>query len=329
MPEKIRWGILSTAKIGRKVIPSIGAAANSEIVAVASRSLDKARAFADELLIPRAYGSYEELLAAPDIDAVYIPLPNSQHAEWGIAAASAGKHALIEKPFASNANEAQQVVDAFATRGLLTAEAFMYRFHPQTERVKALVDAGTIGKVQVISGSFTFRIASETNIRLNSDLAGGGLMDVGCYPLSLMRLITGEEPTKVAAFANFGADSGVDEMLSAILHFPSGVLAHFDCGIRVIRTNTYEIRGTEGRILTSEAFTMNSTTSTTIRYWQGQDSHIDPIMETIPAVNHYTLMAHDFADAILNKRPPRYPSSDAVAQMRAIDRILAAARAAG
>ena len=326
MTSKIRWGILSTAGIGRRrVVPAMKLANNGEVTAVASRDLDKAKAYAAELGIPKAYGSYEELIADPDIDAIYNPLPNSQHAKWSILCAEAGKPVLCEKPLASYTAEAQKMVDAFTSRGVPFAEGFMYRFHPQAIKVKELVDSGTIGTFNTMSATFTFPIADESNIRLSKELAGGSLMDVGCYCINVMRFMTGEEPVAAKAIADFGAKTGVDERLVGLLQFSSGVLGHFDCGLRQQFTHTYELRGTEGRILVEKGFTVQPNETPIIRIWRG-----DKYEEiTMPAVNHYTLMAEDFADALLNNRPPRFAGQDGVANMRVIDMLLQDARALG
>jgi len=323
MVEKIRWGILGAASIARRrVVPAMQQTPNGEVVAIASRTLDKARDFARELSIPKAYGSYEELIADPDIDAIYNPLPNSEHAAWSIRCAEAGKPVLCEKPLAKDAAEAQSIVDAFARRNVLFAEGFMYRFHPQTVKVKEMVDAGAVGSVIAMAATFTFRIADEDDIRLRKSLAGGSLMDVGCYCINVMRLMTGQEPERARAIARVGITSGVDEWLSGILAFPSGVIGHFDCGLRAHYTHNYEIRGAEGRILVEKGFTMQPHEAPVIRYWHG-DSYEDMQM---PAVNHYSLMAEDFADALLNNRPPRFAPQDAVDNMRAIDMLYASAR---
>lgn len=326
MTSKIRWGILSTAGIGkRRVIPAMKLTNNGEVTAVASRDLARAQAFAAELGIPKAYGSYEELIADPDIDAIYNPLPNSQHAKWSILCAEAGKPVLCEKPLASFATEAQKMVDAFTSRGVLFAEGFMYRFHPQAVKVKELVDSGAIGTFNTISATFCFKIADEANIRLSKELSGGSLMDVGCYCINVMRFMTGEEPVAAKAIADFGARTGVDERLVGLLQFPSGVMGHFDCGLRQQWTHTYELRGTEGRIQVEKGFTVQPNETPIIRLWRG-----DQYEEiTMPAVNHYTLMAEDFADALLNKRPPRFSGQDGVANMKVIDMLLQDARALG
>jgi D-xylose 1-dehydrogenase (NADP+, D-xylono-1,5-lactone-forming) len=323
MVEKIRWGVLGAANIARRrVVPAIQQSSNGEVVAVASRTLDKASDFARELNIPKAYGSYEELIADPEIDAIYNPLPNSEHAMWSIRCAEAGKPVLCEKPLAKDAAEAQSMVDAFARRNLLFAEGFMYRFHPQTVKVKELVDSGAIGSIVSMNATFTFRIRSEDNIRLSKSLAGGSLMDVGCYCINVMRLMTGQEPERARAIARVGITSGVDEWLSGILAFPSGVIGHFDCGVRAHRTHTYDIRGSEGRILVEQGFVVEPHEAPVIRHW-----HNDAYEEIqMPAANQYTIMAEDFHDALLNKRPPLYSPQDGVDNMRAIDMLYASAR---
>ena len=322
MTEKIRWGVLSTAKIGReRVIPAIQQSSNGRVLAVASRDYEKAKTFAGDLNIPRAYASYEDLINDPDIDAIYNPLPNSMHVEWSIKCAKAGKPTLCEKPFAVDAAEAQRMVDAFAERDVLLAEAFMYRFHPQTQKVKALVDAGGVGDITVMNAIFDFAIApgNEGNIRLSKPLAGGAMMDVGCYCINLMRLMTGEEPHTGHAVAHIGEGTQVDETLAGVLQFPSRAVGHFDCSLRTAAAQTYEIRGTTGRIRVPVAFVMPPDRETVIEHWQGDShSHI-----TIPPANSYTLMAEDFADALINNRPPKYLPQDGVANMKVIDMLYA------
>jgi predicted dehydrogenase len=316
MADMIRWGVISTANIGKsRVIPAIQQSKNGRVTAVASRTLEKARAFADENHIPTAYGSYEELIASPDIDAIYIPVPNSEHAQWSILCAEAGKPTLCEKPLASNAVEAQGMVDAFKTRNVLFAEAFMYRFHPQTERVKQMIAEGMVGEIRTMQSTFNFVARHEDDIRLNKALVGGSLMDVGCYCINVMRLMLDSEPSEVHALARIGAQSQVDESLSAVMAFPNGVLAHFDSSLRTYFTHNYEIRGTKGRISVEQGFVMPKDSETLIRYWHG-----DTYQEIyIPPANSYTLMAEDFAAALKDGRPPRFAPEDGVANMRVID----------
>lgn len=323
MAEKIRWGILSTAGIGKnRVIPAIHKARNGEVVAVASRTQERAEAFAAETKIPRAFGSYEALIESGEVDAIYIPVPNSEHAEWSIRCAEAGIPTLCEKPLARNAAEAHHMVEVFAERGVLFAEAFMYRFHPQHWRVKELIAEGAIGQLQVISSAFTFTIRSEENIRLQANLAGGALMDVGCYCVNAMRFLTEEEPEAAQAFARFGENSGVDEVITGILRFPSGVLGHFDAGLRTYRNHTYEVRGSEGCIQLEESFTPYAQ-NTIIRVWRGEDYR----EIVVPDADQYQLMVEDFGDALLQGRPPKFAPQDAVRNMRALDWLIASARA--
>ncbi|MCY3833602.1 MAG: Gfo/Idh/MocA family oxidoreductase [Chloroflexi bacterium] len=319
MAEKVRWGILSTARIGRRVIPAIQASSNGEVVAVGSRSLERARAWADQHGIPRAYGSYEALLADADLDAIYNPLPNSMHAEWSVKCAQAGIPTLNEKPFASDAPEAQSIVDAFEERSLLLAEAFMYRFHPQHAKVKEILEAGGIGNLQIINSSFTFPVSDGANIRLSKDLAGGALMDVGCYCINLMRFITGEEPIRVTGVGRIGAQSGVDELLAGTLAFPSGVIGHFDCGLRAYGQHSYTLKGSQGMIVVPQSFVIDKSVDGSARHWgpEGFTEH------TIPAVDQYQLMVEDFADALLHGRAPRFAPTDAVNNMIVVDKLLA------
>lgn len=322
MPDQVRWGILSTANIGRKVIPAIHESRNGVVAAVASRSLERARDFAAEQNIPIVYGSYEELIESDEVDAIYNPLPNSMHAEWSIKCAVAGKATLCEKPFASDAAEAQTIVDAFAEQDVLLAEAFMYRFHPQHAKVKSILAEGGIGDLKIINSSFTFYISDEANIRLSKALAGGGLMDVGCYCVNLMRFMTGEEPETVTAVGNIGPRTGVDEILAGTLKFPSGVIGHFDCGLRAHRQQGYRLKGTTGSIIVGSSFTPDKLKDTIVQQWRG-----DQLTEhVIPPVDHYQLMVEDFADALLTGRPPRFPPGDAVRNMEVVDKLLAQVR---
>jgi predicted dehydrogenase len=331
MNDKIRWGIISTAQIGEgQVIPAIQQSRNGVVTAVGSRDLEKAQAFAARCNIPKAYGSYEELIADPDVDAIYNPLPNGMHGEWSIKCAEGGKPVLCEKPLANDAAEAQTMVDAFKKRGVLLAEAFMYRFHPQTEKVKQMVDSGAVGKVHFVQGSFSFSIGNEDDVRLNKELFGGALMDVGCYCVSVTRYVLGEEPVEVKAIADVGARSGVDERLVGLMRFPGGALAHMDCSLRTHFTQTYEIRGSHGRIQIERGyvpFRPDPDEPIIIRYWNsspGIEKHTYEEIE-VERPNQYTLMAEDFADALLNKRPPRFPIGDSIAQMHAIDMLYQAA----
>jgi xylose dehydrogenase (NAD/NADP) len=326
MTDKIRWGILSTSAHARKfIIPAIHRSSNGVVSAIASRNLERASAIASEMDIPQTYGSYEELIAAPDIDAIFNPLPNHLHAKWSIEAAKAGKPVLCEKPIASDAAEARQMVEAFADAGVLLGEAFMYRHHPRTKHVKQMVQDGAVGEVLLADAAFTFKMSPdrENDIRLQKDMAGGALMDVGCYCVSVIRHMLGEEPLAAHAFAHFGEKSGVDEWLVGVMEFPSGALGHLDCGFRSTLTQYYEIRGTEGRIRVEFSFTPHKDEQMVIRHWRGDD-HYEEI--TTEAADQYQVMVEDFADAILNDRPILFPVDDAVRNMAAIDMLYASAR---
>ena len=226
--RNVRWGVLSTANIGRAAVnPAIQASRNGELVAVASRDGGRAREFAEKWGIPEHHGSYAALLVDEEIDAVYNPLPNSLHLEWTVRAAEAGKHVLCEKPLALDERECREMAAAARSNGVLLLEAFMYRFHPRTERVVDMVRDGAIGQLKAIRSAFTFRLRSAENIRLDPDLGGGALMDVGCYCVNVSRPLAGGEPLAVQATARW-ANSGVDEQLMGTLLFDDDVMAHFD-----------------------------------------------------------------------------------------------------
>jgi predicted dehydrogenase len=320
----IRWGILSTARIAEKqLIPAIQTSRNGRVLAIASRDSAKAAKFANQNALPKFYGSYQALLDDPEIDAIYNPLPNDGHAPWTIAALRAGKHVLCEKPFAMNAAETQAMIDAAKTSGKYLLEAFMYRYHPQHARVKALMDEGRIGQPNAINAAFTYAMSWDItdNVRLKPELGGGGLWDVGCYCVSAIRLISSQEPESVAGFQTLGGQSQVDENFVGILRFGSGLLAHFDCGMRGAFRNTYEVIGDQGHLRVKNAFRPDDQPGLI------EVSYNDKL-ETIsvPAENQYTLMVEDFADAILNDHPPRFPAEDGLRNMRVLDALAQSAR---
>lgn len=251
--KKLRWGLLSTAKVNRHIIPLLQSSKNNELVAVASRSLEKARSYANEWKISKAFGAYEELIASDEIDVIYNSLPNSMHAEWTIKAINAGKHVLCEKPIAVSVSEVDEIIKASKKAGVIVAEAFMYRHHSQTSKVKKLIDENAIGKVNFIRGSFTFLLSRENDIRLDPKLGGGSLWDVGCYPVSYILYLMGKLPSKV-----FGQqilnNAGVDEMFLGSLKFDNGIVAQFDCGINSVYRTQIEIVGSEGTISISNPF---------------------------------------------------------------------------
>jgi predicted dehydrogenase len=242
----VKWGIVSTADINRKVIPGAHASAKVDLVAVASRDQGRAEAYAAEWEIPRAYGSYEALLADPEIEAVYISLPNTMHAEWSIKAMEAGKHVLCEKPFTRHPEEVDEAFDVAEKTGRLLSEAFMYRHNPQTKRLAELVAGGAIGELRLVRSTFSYSLYDADNIRLRTDVEGGALMDVGCYCVSGSRLLGGE-PVAMKGEAWYGP-SGTDWVFGGVLRFPNDVLATFDCGTAMPNRDELEAVGSEGSI---------------------------------------------------------------------------------
>lgn len=323
MSDTLRWGIVGAAGIAQKaVMPAIQASRTSVIQAVASRGIDKAREAADKFGVAQAYGSYEELLSDPNIDAVYIPLPNHLHREWTIRFAEAGKHVLCEKPLALNAAEAQEMVDACAKAGVVLAEAFMYRHHPRMEQIKGIIASGEIGELRAFRGAFTFNNAADkSNIRNRADWGGGGLYDVGCYPLSAARYFMGKEPEAVTVHAFFSPEhDNVDMMASGLVEFEGGVALTFDCGMWANFRQSFEIVGTEGRIELPNAFIANGEDAAfTVTTSEGTRT------EHPAALNTYTLQVDDLARAVRGE-PPRFSPDDAVCNMRLLDACLASAR---
>jgi predicted dehydrogenase len=248
--DAVKWGILSTADINRRVLPGAKSSPRVELVAVASRDQRKADAFARHWEIPRAYGSYEELLDDPEVEAVYIPLPNTLHVEWSIKALEAGKHVLCEKPFDRSPENVARAFDASERTGRLLTEAFMFRHSPQTKRLKELVEGGAIGELRVIRSCFSYSLYDADNIRLRTDVEGGAFMDVGCYCVSGSRLLGGE-PDRGHAEAWYGP-TGTDWTFAGVLHFPNDVLATFDCGTALPERDELEAIGSDGSLFVDD-----------------------------------------------------------------------------
>ena len=242
----VKWGILSTADINRKLLAGAAQSDEVDVVAVGSRDLSRATEYARTWGIERAYGTYDELLADPDVEAVYIPLPNTMHSEWSIRALEAGKHVLCEKPFSRHIGDVEAAFDAADRTGLHLSEAFMYRHHPQIARLTELVASGAIGELRVIRTAFSYSLYDADNIRLRTDVEGGSLMDVGCYCVSGARLLGGE-PESVVGAAHIGS-SGTDWVFSGLMRFPRNVTALFDCGTSLPDRDELEAIGTEGSI---------------------------------------------------------------------------------
>ena len=288
----MHWGVLGTGWVARTFIGALQASEEAQVVAVASRAGERATALATELGVPRAYGAYTELLADPEVEAVYIGLPNSLHAEWVIACARAGKHVLCEKPLATSRTEAETMFEAARDAGVWLMEAFMYRFHPQTLKVQELIAEGAIGEVRLIRSTFSFTVADPNNVRLSAALAGGALMDVGCYPVNFARMVAGAAPEHVAAAARW-APSGVDETLAGTLEYPSGAIAQITCSLNASRVHSAHVIGSAGSIELEEAFTLPFDRPTRIRLRRGARGAETEEIEIAP-VNHYRLEAEAF-----------------------------------
>ena len=327
----LRWGILSTADIARKkVIPGLQKADRCAVVAIASRDAAQARAVADELGIPTAHGSYEALLADPGVDAVYIPLPNHLHGEWTIAAARAGKHILCEKPLTLTAAEAERVVETCAAEGVRVMEAFMYRLHPSWLAVRDIVASGRIGRLRAIQSWFSYFNDDPANIRNQLDTGGGALWDIGCYTVNLSRLLFDAEPETVGASIVRDPSTGVDILTSAVLGFGDG-LATFTVSTRVETDQRVHIYGSAGRMTIDIPFNIPPDRPTRISVTAGGDPPVAPTTEvlTFETADPYTVEGERFAAAILDGLPTPTPPEDAVANIRVIERIFAAAAAGG
>jgi D-xylose 1-dehydrogenase (NADP+, D-xylono-1,5-lactone-forming) len=304
----LRWGILSTANITKKLL---GSGHDQQFVAVGSRDLARAQAFASEHGLARAHGSYEELLADPEVDAIYNPLPNALHVEWSIKALEAGKHVLCEKPMSRHPEDVERAFDVAEREGRVLEEAFMWRHHPQLQRARELIAAGDVGELRVIRAAFAFNAGNPDDIRLQADLEGGGLMDVGSYCVSGCRALASAEPVRGYAEYIPGGNGGVDVALAATLRFPGDVVAHFDCGLSYVGGGQLEALGSEGSIFLADP-------------WHGREAIIEvrrgssvERIETGPA-NSYALELADFEAAVRGQRPPLLTRADAVAQARTI-----------
>ena len=325
--EELRWGIMSTADIGRrKVVPAIQRARRTRVVAVASREPGRATEYAAALGIARTHGSYEALLADPEVDAVYIPLPNDMHLEWTLKAAAAGKHVLCEKPLAMSSADAAQMVEACERAGVRLAEAFMYRLHPTWVAIRELVAAGRIGKLMAVQSWFGYFNDDPTNIRNIRAVGGGALYDVGCYCVNLSRLLFGREPSRVRGAIVRDTVGGTDILTSGVLEFGEGIAA-FTCSTRAENDQRVDIYGTKGRISVPIAFNIPPDRPTEILLIAGGKPPVAPNIErlTFPTVDQYTIQAEVFAAAVLDGVEPPFPATDAVANLRVIEQIFASA----
>jgi predicted dehydrogenase len=334
MGTTLRWGILGTGNIARQWTNGLRSSSRTAVHAVASRRAESAEAFARAHGVPGAYGTYDGLLRDGSVDAVYVSLPNSLHHEWTIAALRAGKHVLCEKPIASNAAEAEEMFDAAEKAGRVLVEAFMYRSHPLTHAALGAIRSGEIGRVNLIRTSFCFRTTKiEGNVRFDASLAGGALMDIGCYCTDFSRLVAGAEPTGVHAVGILHA-SGVDESAAAVMTFPGGITASFTCGMATQADNTAYVCGTEGyielpipwkpakedaeyRVVRGTPPKMDAPTKGSV----APAAALRDVRRVSAGKELYALEADDFAAAVFDGKPPRLTRSNSVGNMRLLDEL--------
>jgi len=321
----IKWGILSTADINRKVLAGAAESDDVEVVAVGSRDLERAREFAQRWEIPRAHGSYDELLADPEVEAVYIPLPNTMHVEWSIRALETGKHVLCEKPFSRHVDDVERAFAIAGATGKVLSEAFMYRYHPQTARLVELVRSGAIGELRVIRSAFSYSLFDASNIRLRTDVEGGALMDVGCYCVSGSRLLAGEPES--ATGTAFTGPSGTDWVFTGMLRFAGDVVALFDCGTALPDRDELEVIGTEGTLFLDDPWHCHDSVIELRRTVVGTDGDDALEIETIEveSADSYRLELEAVNAAIRGETGAALGRDDAVGQARAIDALFRSA----
>jgi predicted dehydrogenase len=317
---RVKWGVLGVASIAvRKVIPGMQAGEWSEIAAIASRDLAKGRAAAQKLGIAKVYGSYEELLADADIEAVYIPLPNHLHVPWSIKAAEAGKHVLCEKPLSLSVSEAKTLLPVRDRAGVKIGEAFMVKTHPQWLRTRELIRAGRIGELKAIMGAFSYFNRDAANVRNVPEWGGGGMLDIGCYPIVTSRFIFGEEPTRVSGLIERDPDFKTDRLASAILDFPSGH-ATFVCSTQMVPYQRMQFLGTKGRIEIEIPFNAPPDREARIFIDDGKDVFGSGItIETLPICDQYTIQGDAFSRAIREGGEVPSPLEDAIKNMTVIE----------
>jgi xylose dehydrogenase (NAD/NADP) len=312
----VAWGVLSTARINRLVLEGARESELVDVVAVASRDPARAQAFAAEYDIPVVHGSYEALLEDPAVEAVYIPLPNSMHVEWSVRALDAGKHVLCEKPLAARTEDAEQAFDAAERAGRLLSEAFMYRHHPQTRRLAELVADGVVGEPRIVCASFSFLLDDPADVRMLAALAGGSLMDVGCYCVSGARFIAGAEPERV--FGEAVVRDAVDVRFTGTLRFPGDLLAHFHCGFDLPARHDLEVIGPEGSLFLADPWHCREPGIELRREGAVEQISIEP-------ANSYRLELDDMSEAIRDGRSPLLGRDDALGQARAIEALVRSA----
>jgi predicted dehydrogenase len=329
MNQKVRWGILGTAAIAiDKVIPAMQQGDWSEVLAIASRDIGKGRQVAERLGIPKAYGSYEELLADDEIEAVYNPLPNHLHVPWTTRAAEARKHVLCEKPIGLNMREARQLIEVRDHTGMKIQEAYMVRTHPQWIGALELIKSGRIGDLRTINGFFSYFNRDPSNIRNKADMGGGAIMDIGGYPITLARFMFGEEPIRALGLIDRDPQLGIDRLASAILDFPSGQTS-FTCGTQIVPYQRMQLCGTSGRIEVEIPFNAPADKPTRIFIHDGSDlGGNSPEVQEFAICNQYTIQGDLFSRAILENSMQAVPLEDALKNMAVIDAIFRSASSA-
>ncbi len=318
MNTPVRFGILGYARIARlHLIPAMLEAKNAIPYAIASSSPEKLKEAKEAFGFQRAYNDYDSLLTDPNVDAVYIPLPNSLHKEWTIKAAKAGKHVLCEKPMALSEDDCQEMMAACRDNGVKLMEAFMYRFTPRIAKLNELLSSGAVGDVRHINSTFRFVLANPESIKLNPGLGGGSLWDVGCYPVNIIGMIVNDEPISVRAQKT--AVNGIDMSLSAVLKYKSGILCTVNSGFDSQSAMLTEINGTEGTLIIRESFDQTDTPILLCKYGVTTEIPVAPC-------KRYVLEIEDFSDAVLTGREPAFPLFETVRNIRLINRILEAAQ---
>jgi predicted dehydrogenase len=327
MREKVRWGVLSSAKIGiAKVIPAMQRGEWSEVVAIASRNAENARASAANLGIRKAYGSYEELLADPDVEAIYNPLPNSLHVPWSIRAAEAGKHVLCEKPLALSVAECRTLIDARNRTGVKVGEAFMVRTHPQWLRTREIIRSGEIGDVRAVMAAFSFFNRNAKNIRNVPELGGGALMDIGCYAIQFSRFMYGQEPVRVVGLLERDPEMAIDRLSSAALEFPSGQ-AVFTCCMQMVPYQRAHVFGTRGRIEVEIPFNAPTDRPCRLRVDSGADLFGGGARtEEFPICDQYSIQGDLFSKAVRDGCDVPTPLEDSIRNMAVIEALYRSAQ---
>jgi predicted dehydrogenase len=324
--EPVRWGVLGAANIAlEKVIPAMQHSTHMRVDAIASRDLAKAQRAADRLGIPRAYGSYEELIADTALEAIYNPLPNHLHVPWSVKAADAGKHVLCEKPLSLSAADARDLLAARDRNGVEIAEAFMVRTHPQWAAVRELIAEGRIGELQLVSGHFSYYRRDPLDVRSNVEWGGGALMDIGCYPITLSRWLFGEEPKEVVGMIDRDPELRIDRLVSGMLRFPTGQ-ATFSCAGQLVPFQRMQIYGTEGRIEVEIPFNAPPDRPVRILIDEGkQFAGAAAEVISLPAVDQYRLQGERFSEAVRGVGEVAVPLEDAIANMAVIDAVFRSA----